>query len=274
MVDLGSSPAVFTILSALVEERTGLHYGLSDRELFLERVTTRATDAGFDSLLDYYYFLRYDPVANVELRLLTEALVVNESFFFREIEALRVAVNQFIRPLMVSGRRPRIWSSACATGEEPLTLAMLLADADLLDNVEIVASDISARALARAREGRYPPRAVREGFDAGLVERWLTPLAQGRWQVDQRLVEAIAWSRVNLTNIGEVACLGRFDVILCRNVLIYFRPETVTRVLSSLATALKPEAVLFVGISESLMRFGTLLACEERDRVFFYRRSE
>jgi chemotaxis protein methyltransferase CheR len=145
------SPALFAILRALVEDRSGLHYGAAEREIFFERVGARAAEAGFDSLLDYYYFLRYDPGAGAEMRALTDALVVNETFFFRELDALRVVVAHLIAPAVRRGLRPRIWSAACSTGEEPLTLAMLLADEGLLHDVDIVASDISERVLARAR---------------------------------------------------------------------------------------------------------------------------
>ena len=142
------SPQVFAILSALIEERTGLHYDMHECELLADRVSPRAVERGFESLLDYYYFLRYDPGAGAELTLLVEALVVNETyFFFREVPALKVLVEDFVPKLIAQGARPRIWCAACATGEEPLTLAMLLDQAGLLDQVTLVASDISHRAL-------------------------------------------------------------------------------------------------------------------------------
>src|SRR4051794_35312987 len=140
MPALTASAPIFAILSALVEEHAGLHYALADREIFLERVSPRAIEAGFDSLLDYYYYLRYDPSGPAELDKLVDALVVNETFFFREIDPLRLVVSEFVRPRVAEGRRPRIWSAACSSGEEPLTLAMLLAEADLLSKVDIVAS--------------------------------------------------------------------------------------------------------------------------------------
>ena len=267
------SPAIFSILSSLVEERTGLHYGVAERDIFFERVQGRATEAGFESLLDYYYFLRYDPGAATEVRALAEALVVNETFFFRELDPLRVIVSRFLSPAVRAGARPRVWSAACSTGEEPLTLAMLLADAHLLRDVEIVASDISDRVLARARSGRYSPRAVREGFDAHLANAWLKQLPGGEWTIAQELIDAIQWRRINLTEQQAVGGLGRFDIVLCRNVLIYFADETILQVLRGLGSVLQPGGALFVGISESLLRFGTLLICEERDRVFFYRQA-
>ena len=117
------SPQVFAILSALVEEQLGLQYRLEERDLLAERVSRRAVERGFESLLDYYYFLRYDAAAKTEFPRLAEELVVNETFFFREVAGLRLVAESLVPELLASGVRPRIWCAACATGEEPLTLA-------------------------------------------------------------------------------------------------------------------------------------------------------
>jgi len=262
---------VFAILSALVEERAGLHYGPAEQDLFLERVTTRSGEAGFESLLDYYYYLRYDPAGPRELEELVAYLVVNETYFFRELEALRLIVGRFIAPAVRAGRRPRIWSAACATGEEPLTLAMLLAQDGLLEQVELLASDISLRALDAARTGSFSRRSLRGGHDPELAQRWIREEG-GRLRVAPALLEAVAWRQVNLCAPEDTQTIGECDVILCRNVLIYFRDETVVQVIARLSSQLKPDGALFVGVSESLLRFGTALSCEETEQVFYYRK--
>jgi chemotaxis protein methyltransferase CheR len=203
---------------------------------------------------------------------LVDALVVNETFFFRELEPLKLLVNHFIEPSIKAGRRPRIWSAACATGEEPLTLAMLLADRGLLSSVELIASDISQKVLDKARAGTFSRRALRDVVVPGLARKYLREEPDAI-RVDPALVKAIDWRRINLCQPAEVQALGTMDVVLCRNVLIYFRDETVIRVLDVLAQALKPQGALFVGVSESLMRFGTQFECEERESVFFYRKT-
>jgi chemotaxis protein methyltransferase CheR len=176
------------------------------------------------------------------------------------------------RELVARGARPRIWSAACATGEEPLTLAMLLDQRGLLDDVELVGSDISARALERARRGRYGPRSLRDVGPPALVARYLQREAGGTVRVAPRLVDAVRWRRINLQAPAEVEAAGRFDFILCRNVLIYFQDETAVRVVARLSDTLSPGGVLLVGVSESLLRFGTQLDCEEHGRVFLYRK--
>ena len=272
MASLAASLPVFSILSSLVEEYAGLHYGLPDREIFLERVGGRALEAGFDALLDYYYFLRYDPEGEAELERLVEALVVGETYFFRELPPVALVADHLVPALLRRGVRPRIWSAACATGEEPLTLAMLLDERGLLGAVDLVASDISARALARAAAGRYGSRAVRDGAPPELVERYLRREPDGGFTVSRRLVSAVDWRRVNLLERERMGGIGPVDVVLCRNVLIYFAEATVARVVDHLSSTLRPGGTLLVGVSESLLRFGTSLECEEHGNVFLYRK--
>ena len=112
MPPLANSPSLFAILSALIEGRAGLHYGPEERDLFLERASARASEAGFESLLDYYYYLRYDDAAAPEFEKLIDALVVNETFFFRELQPLKMLVHRLVAPMVATGRRPRIWSAA------------------------------------------------------------------------------------------------------------------------------------------------------------------
>jgi chemotaxis protein methyltransferase CheR len=264
-------PQVFAILSALIEERSGLHYQQDDIDIVGDKLSTRAVEAGFESLLDYYYYLRYDDPSGQELTALIDALVVNETYFFRELDSLTQLVSEFVVPLVAAGRRPRLWSAACSTGEEPLTLAMLLAEKGILDRVEIVASDLSTRVLARAEAGVFGPRSLRQIPPGGLAERWLVQ-GDGRIRVREEIRRAVEWRRVNLVDRAACAALGTFDMIVCRNVLIYFSDDTARRVLAGLTAALTPGGTLLVGVSESLLRFGTSLSCEERGRVFFYRK--
>jgi chemotaxis protein methyltransferase CheR len=271
MQELELSPPVFSILSGLIEEKIGLHYGLLDRELLREKASARAIEASFESLLDYYYYLRYDERGDEELAELVEALVVGETYFFREWPAVRVLVDSFIEPWVAAGRRPRIWSAACATGEEPLSLAMLLDARGMLDQTELVATDISLRALSRAQTGRFGRRSLRQVPDPGLVERYIQAEGDGH-VVAPSLIRKIRWERRNLVIDEDVAALGSFDAILCRNVLIYFCDRTVRSVLERLWTALEDEGVLLVGVSESLLRYGSGFVGEERAGAFVYRK--
>jgi len=264
------SPQVFAILSALVEERTGLHYDLNELALFAERVSGRATERGYESLLDYYYFLRYDDAADAELALLVEALVVNETYFFRELSPLKVVVSELLPPLLARGIRPRIWCAACSSGEEPLTLAMLLDEANILDQVTIVASDISARVLAHAQAGVYRRRSLRS-LPPGVVGRWLEGDEEGM-RIAAHIARAVSWRRINLVDERDLLELGKFDIIICRNVLIYFQDQTIEKVVAGFWRRLEPDGHLVVGASESLLRFKVPFACHEQGGAFFYRK--
>ena len=272
MAALPLSAQVFAILSHLVQERSGLHYGPDNLELFAEKVGGPAIEAGFESLLDYYYYLRYDPAGEQALEKLIQNLLVHETYFFREADSLRVLVAHVIGPLVKSGQKARIWCAACATGEEPLTLAMLLDEAQLLGRVELVASDYSSAAVGRARRGEYGRRSLR-ALPPGVENRWLDIEGEDVARVRPLLREQIDWRCINLLDGDAISALGQFDVILCRNVLIYFDDPTVRRVIGSLSAALRPGGRVVVGVSESLLRYGTELSCEERAGCFFYRRA-
>lgn len=265
------SPPVFSILSGVVAERAGLHFDTSHLQVFAEKACARAVEAGFESMLDYYYYLRYDPGGARELSGLVEALVVGETYLFRELPPLETAVSAFVEPLLAAGKRPRIWSAACATGEEPHTLSMLLAARGLLDQVDLVASDINASALQRARTGRFSRRSVRQAVPP-FASPWLE-ITEGAVSVKPPITSAIEWRQLNLIDGDAVAALGTFDVILCRNVLIYFSDDTVRRVVGRLIASLNPGGALFVGVSESLLRFGLPLLCEEQNGIFLYRKA-
>lgn len=271
MNNLELSPPIFTILSSFIEERVGITYSARDHDLLQEKVSSRARDMGFESILDYYYYLRYDGNGEQELTELVETLVVNETYFFREWAAIQTIVESFIVPWCAEGRKVRVWSAACATGEEPLSLAMLLDDRGLLGKVEILATDISSRALAKARAGSFGKRSVRSIPNQKLVDKYLT-FKDSHYEVAPGLIEAIRWQKKNLLDTNDMSQAGVFDIILCRNVMIYFSDSVVKTLLGSLSNALTDSGVLLIGVSESLLRYSGHFVGEERAGTFVYRK--
>lgn len=259
-----------TLLAQLIERRVGLHYPPRDRPILAGKLRDHADAEGFESLLDFYRSVEYDDPGAERLNALVDALIVGETYFLREKSGLERIVE------IVEERRrrqlsTRIWSAACATGEEILSLAAMLAEANLLEDAHLVASDVSDRQLARARKGQHTLRALRM-VPAGMPP-WIRA-CEGTAVVDPRLTQRVEWRKVNLVDRAAVSALGPFDVILCRNVLIYFDDATVVRVAESLAEALVPGGTLLVGTSESLLRFATSLRCVEHKGTFLYRRPE
>ena len=256
------SPQLFAILSALVEERLGLHHGPGEAELFGDKIATRAAEAGFESLLDYYYFLRYDASAAGELDALADALVVGETYFFRELDALRAGVEQVVVPAVTKRGKARIWSVACATGEEPLSIAMLLAEAGIARRCEIIATDVSARALAKAREGVYGTRSLRalspnpppRGFTEQTAAIASAAIVRdgSKARVVKPLIDTINYRQLNLLDDAAIAAMGSFDLVLCRNVLIYFDRSLKERTLKLFHDSLSPLGFMCLGRRESL----------------------
>jgi chemotaxis protein methyltransferase CheR len=264
---------VVSLLQGLVEARLGLRYGDSDLTTLVDRVAARARAAGSPSLTDYYGRLRADEDGSgAEWLALADHLVVGETYFFRELAPLEALVDEEIVPRVRRGATVRLWSAGCATGEEPLTLAMLLADRRCLDRVTLLATDLSPAALARARAGRYLSNALRVPVLPELARRWVTRLADGSLEVSAELRAQIRWQPVNLLSTSSVRALGLFDVVLCRNVIIYLSERATRQVVANLTESLPPGGVLAIGVSESLHRFALPLACEQHAGSFYYRK--
>jgi chemotaxis protein methyltransferase CheR len=264
------SRRLFAIFASLIQEACGLRYGPGDRGMLEDKLVAHAGELGFDSLLDYYYRLRYDDPDGRERRALIEALVVHETHFFRELPGLRQLVDGHLTEVVRVRGTARVWSAACSTGEEPYTLAMLLDERGLLDKVELVASDISATSIDKARSGLHHKRSLREGYPLELAQRYVDTTPRGI-MVNAQIRNSVGFATVNLIDSDQVGRLGTFDAIVCRNVLIYWSDDQIARVLDTLRARLAPRGVIAVGVSESLLRFGTALVCEERGGSFFYR---
>lgn len=258
-------------LRSMIERQVGIHYNDADTAIFADKVAVRARESGYDSLLDYYYLLRYDDPEGRELTALIDSIVVNESYLFRECAQLQLTTREFIPSIVATKGSARVWSAACASGEEPFSLSMMLHDGGQAQSVEIVATDISERCLERARRGVLSSRAIRPIAPSPVGTRWFQA-REGRIEIAPEIVSAIDFRRINLLDRPAIAALGKFDIVYCRNVLIYFREPTATDIVAVLHNALVPGGVLFIGVSESLLRLPTQFVCEEKNGVFFYRR--
>jgi chemotaxis protein methyltransferase CheR len=186
----------------------------------------------------------------------TEAMTTNESFFFRDQKPFD-QFNDIVLPHMLETRATkrsfRIWSAACSSGQEPYTLAMLLKEhASKLAgwNVEIVATDLSNEILDKAKEGLYSQFEVQRGLPITLLVKYFVQVGD-RWQIDDSLRKMVKFQQLNL--LGDLSSLGRFDVIFCRNVLIYFDTPTKTDVLEGMANILAPDGFLYLGGAETVL---------------------
>ena len=270
---LGIPAAGLPVLRELIHERTGVFFDADRTELLADRMAPLVVARGFRSFLDLYYLLKYDAAAApAAWRQVMDALSVPETYFWREVDQVRAIVCRVVPELVKRGTRSlRIWSAPCATGEEPLTIAMALNEAGWFERlpIEIHGSDASEAAIAKARAGRYRPRSMR-ALPPGLQEKYF--IADGGTFVarDELARRVTSWSVVNLMEPEEVAPYARSPIVFCRNAFIYFSPQTVKRVVDQFAALMPSPGYLCVGAAESLLSITSAFSLEEIERAFVY----
>jgi chemotaxis protein methyltransferase CheR len=251
----------FRRLVELIHGVSGISLNDSKRALVMRRLTARIRELGLESIGEYTELVMADDSGSEQVTLL-DCIATNETHFFREpqhFEHLESTVYpEWIRQAK-EGRRPyaiRAWSAACSTGQEPYSLAMqLLTHFPAEDGwrVEIMASDISTTALAKAVGGEWPIDKASE-IPGEYLQRWMlrgTGKHVGRMRAARELREAVRFARFNL-NDDHYDIPGTFDLIFCRNVLIYFSAAGRAAVIDRLTDRLAPDGLLFVGHAESL----------------------
>lgn len=268
---LGLQPAALTLLRDLIHERFGVFFEPNRLDILADRLAPLIADRAFVSYLDYFYFLKYDNPHD-EWDRVADAISVPETYFWREMDQLRAIVDELVPSLVRDGRVPvRIWSVPCASGEEPLTLAMLL-DANgwfARAAIELHAADASPAALARARAGRYRERSVRQ-IPTEFRERYFA--AEGeQWRIRADIHARVqSWRVMNLRDRHDAALVATADIVLCRNLFIYFSPQAIREVVEVLADGMPLPGYLCVGASESLLRVTRRFDLQEIRGAFVY----
>ncbi|HEY9693669.1 MAG TPA: protein-glutamate O-methyltransferase CheR [Oculatellaceae cyanobacterium] len=270
--NLTLADSTFMLLRDLIHEHIGVSYESDKRELLADKLLPRVIERGFSSYLDYYYLLKYDDTADTEWKYLIDALSVQETFFWREFDQINALV-EAIAPqhLANSPYKPlRIWSAACATGEEPLTIAMALNEAGWFQKmaIEIYASDASHSAIAKAEEGLYRDRAFRS-LSPALKAKYFQDEA-GLARISPEIHNRIKWSCANLVSKTDLQSFPPMSVIFCRNVFIYFSEPAIRKTLELFVPKLLTPGYLFVGASESLLKLTNALELQEIAGAFVY----
>jgi chemotaxis protein methyltransferase CheR len=245
-------------------------------DVLADRLTPLALARGFDSLLDYYYLLKYDAKPDDWARAI-DALSVQETYFWREADQFHALTDAILPRLAAAHRCPiRIWSLPCATGEEPLSLAIALTEAGWFSRAEIElnAADASEAALQKARAGRYGARAFRQLPEALRTRYFTHDPRTGEWVVARAIHDCVkSWTRLNAVQPADMEALRGADVIFCRNLFIYFQEATVRRVVEAFADAMSSPGFLCVGAAESLLRITPRFELQEIGGAYVYVRS-
>jgi len=240
------------LLRDLIHDRTGLFFEDARLEILLEKLEPLARGRGLDSYLDYYYALKDNEPD--EWDGVWEVLSVQETYFWREMSQVNALAEVIVPTWFKKRSQPfRIWSAACATGEEPYTLAIALAEAGFGSHpIEIVGSDASPMALRKAGAAIYREKSFRT-LPFALRQKYFEPVAGG-WKLVPEIVKKVTFARANLFESGEVAPLARAQVIFCRNVFIYFSAHSIRQTVAVMASRIPSGGHLFVGAAESLLR--------------------
>lgn len=247
---------LFRRFCALIHDATGLHFGETSRYFVERRLESRMLALGGMSPGEYIQFLEYDPERAQEWDQLIAVITTNETYFMREERQLR-CFQQDILPLLLEARgkqKIRVWSAGCSSGEEAYTLAILVREAQRCpeDQVEIYATDINTRVLAKAKNGVYTESSFR-AVDAAFRQRWFREVEPGKFQIAPDIQRRVTFARFNLFDAERYSLLSPFDVIFCRNVIIYFDLEAKVRVVDRFNEKLRAGGYLLLGHSESLI---------------------
>ena len=241
------------------------------------RVVERMSATVSDSFASYFALLRTDMFNEVEQFI--NAFTVNETYFYREDRQLNCLTTDLLRERVSqkrSGDRIRIWSAPCSTGEEPYSIAIwLLENWSLVDDyeIEIIGSDIDTSVLELAREGLFGKRALMR-LTPYLIDKYFTELPGERWQIIADLRASVSYTPVNIVEPGQTRPFGRFDVIFCRNVLIYFDDVARRAAAENLYENLMPGGFLCLGHTESMSRISPLFEPRRFVDSIVYQRPE
>jgi chemotaxis protein methyltransferase CheR len=241
------------------------------------RLAERIAATGSGTFRSYFAMLRAD--AEHEIEHLVNSFTVNETYFYREDHQLRCMTSHLLGDIMgrkTPGDALRIWSIPCSTGEEPYSIAMWLmenwreVDAH---NIEIVGSDIDTRALKVAAEGRYGARALMR-LSPDVVDRYFQRLEGDQVQIDPGLRNSVQFTRTNLIDAQEMARYVDFDIVFCRNVLIYFDDASRRIAAENLYDCLRPGGYICLGNSETMSRISPLFSVRRFPDAVVYQRPE
>ncbi|MBO6825252.1 MAG: protein-glutamate O-methyltransferase [Sneathiella sp.] len=245
----------FQLLSTLVRERSGLVLTEDKVYLLESRLVPLARRRGLNTLEDLAGELRRTNDEKLKEDI-TEAMTTNETFFFRDNKPFDIFKENILPHLLKAraGQKTiRIWNAACSTGQEPYSLAMLLKEesAKLTGwRVEIMATDISNEVLEKAKAGLYSQFEVQRGLPIQLLIKYFQQMGE-MWQIDSSIRAMVKFEKLNL--LDNLSRVGGFDVIFCRNVLIYFDNPTKAKVLNQMRNILAKDGALFLGGAETVL---------------------
>lgn len=254
--------AEFRSFQELIRNNCGLFYAPDSQYLLEKRVAYRMRAVEMNSFAAYRQFLQARGDGERELSLLIDELTTNETYFFRERKQLRALAEEIVPELLernrAVGKGPvRIWSAGCSSGEEPYSIVMLCEERGMKsgEDFHVYGSDICRPMLQKARRGIYRHSAFRE-TESELAVKYFEE-KEGLFHLSDAIKKKVDFIHLNFLDSERTALLGTMDVILCRNVIIYFNPETKKQVINTFFEKLNSGGYLLLGHAESLINLST-----------------
>ncbi|CAM3057704.1 protein-glutamate O-methyltransferase CheR [Filibacter tadaridae] len=245
-----------------IKKKTGIDLSLYKEAQMKRRLISLYEKRGFRNFTDYFNAIH----KNTEmLQEFLDRMTINVSEFYRNAQRWAVLEKNIFPKLLANNRKPKIWSAACSTGEEPYSITMVLSSHIPLADISVLATDLDLGVLARAKVGLYPERALKE-VPPAIVKKYFNNESQF-YQVKDEVKRAVTFKQHNLLDNHYDS---GFDLIVCRNVMIYFTEEAKEQIYTNFSKALKKGGILFVGSTEQIFnpsKYGL-----ESVETFFYRK--
>ncbi|MEG3766918.1 protein-glutamate O-methyltransferase CheR [Alteromonas sp. 14N.309.X.WAT.G.H12] len=259
-----------------LQQQCGISLGENKQYLVRSRLSSVMHDFHFDCI-DALISATITGRNRQLLQAVLDAMTTNETLWFRDNYPYDLLVKNILPEMATKKRRLRIWSAACSSGQEPYSIAMSVLEyqgqkGQLLGGVEIVGTDLSSKMLEKCEKGVYDELSLARGLSAERRRRYFTANKDGLLQVNRDVRNMVSFRSLNLLN--SYGSLGKFDIVFCRNVLIYFPQEVKTRILQQIAAQLQPGGILFLGASESIGsadHLYTMVKC--RPGLYFQRKA-
>ena len=278
MAEITISDEEFLKFREFFYRKTGIYFEETKRYFVDKRLIERCLATHSSNFRAYFSLLRFQ-VSGDELQFLTNLMTVNETYFFREEYQLKCLVDGILPELVARKRQAgdnsplRIWSIPSSSGEEPYSIAIYLLEywsGIARWDVEIISSDIDTNILNKARIGRYNARSVTHLPNALLLKYFRK--IDSEWQIDADLRASVEFTRVNLSDLNDTRAYRDFDVVFCRNLLIYFDEASRRSAAEVLFDALKPGGFICLGHSESMSRISSLFRVRKFSDALVYQK--
>ncbi|MBI4689814.1 MAG: protein-glutamate O-methyltransferase CheR [Nitrospirae bacterium] len=271
------SDDVFRLLRDLIKDYCGIYFDDGSKYLLERRLSKRVKSHHLNDFRDYYRLLLYDRRRDEELSFIVDVLTINETYFFREMNQLKTLIEEILPELKNKNRdarKIRIWSAGCSTGEEPYTIAMQILEQGHFFgwDIEILGSDINQRVLQHARRGVYRKNSFRT-TEEHFTEKYFTQ-EDSSYRINDNVKQLVSFSCLNLLDPFKVKFVGDIDVILCRNVLIYFDQESRKKVIKSFYERLIGGGYLLLGHAESLINISAAFTLKHFKNDMVYQKPQ